>query len=548
MPIPTHLRSRAASARRAFATLVALAALLALGGCAKRAPVGSGALTWYAGRALPAFDPDGPSDALRIALERHLSRGLVERAHDGAIVPALAESIRCSPDSLTWTFRLRDGVQFTDRTPVTSAHVRDALVAGLGRADHATRAWLLGAVRGVRDVRAGRALPALGIEIPDERTLRLELATPDRRLLEKLAVPGVTTPWKSRSGEWATAVGVGPYRIATAAERELRFVPAGPVAGGGVVVALLDTLRVRFEIGAARARSMFRRAPADVLWPLPPQLLERPMPEDWTVTRERAEPERRLLLVLRADMPPLTKAGARQSLAHALNREELLAALGTRGSPIRRWLAGASSDFEWPRLETPAERAERRAAEAHEEPARAAASRSREAQVDRVESYHLVLACDADLAGAEVAPALQTQWERAGHYIDIRAQRGRAAAAEPLRAAAAQAQLVEAQPPIPGLEAELAMLVMPLRGPAVGSFRTGWRTRDYDRWIAATGLLPGLDPDAVQSVLASERIILPIATLPWQLAVRNGVDPPALHPAYGPEWIRPAGGVASGTR
>jgi hypothetical protein len=167
-----------------------------------------------------------------------------------------------------------------------------------------------------------------------------------------------------------------------------------------------------------------------------------------------------------------------------------------------------------------------------------ARARARERVSDRIGSHNIVLAFDADLAGSEVAPALQAQCERAGHYVDVRALRGPAAAAQALRAAAAQAQLVEAQAPFPGLEAELAMLVMPLRGPAVGSFRTGWRTREYDRWIPATGTVPGADADAVQAVLASERIVLPLAALPWQLAVRDGVAKPVLHPAYGPEWVR----------
>jgi hypothetical protein len=518
--------------------LVLLVVAVAPHGCAKRAPAHTGAVTWYAGRALPAFDPDGPADALRIALEHHLSRGLFERGADGEIAAALVDSLGCSPDSLVWTFRLRAGLRFTDGSRVTSTHVRDALVAGLGRSDHATRSWLLGAVRGVREVRAGGPLPGLGIATPDPRKIVLTLATLDRRLLEKLAVPGVSTPWKSRRGAWSEAIGTGPYKIVRSEARELVLVAARPQAGAA---AALDTLRVRFEIGASRARSMLRRDLADVVWPLPPHLLERPLPDEWTVSRHAAEPERRLLLVLRADVPPLTRESVRQSLAHALNREELLAALGTRGSPLRRWLAGATRDFDWPRLETAADRAERRSAVTRDRLVRSeAASRSGETpSPERVESYHLVLACDADLSGAEVADALQGQWERAGHYVDLRALHGPAAAAEALRATAAQAQLVEAQAPLPGLEAELATLVMPLRGPAVGSFRTGWRTRAFDRWIATTGRESGPDPDEAQDQLASGRIVLPLALLPWQMAVRNGVQAPGVHPAYGPDWTRP---------
>ena len=522
-------------ARSAFAVAAALALTLGAG-CARRETPPATTVAWFAGRVRPAFDPDGPPDALRVALERHLSRGLVERAHDGSIVPGLADSIGCSADSLTWTFRLPEDLLYTDGSPVASDDLHRALVSGLGRADHATRSWLLGAVRGVSQVRAGRPLPALGIETPDARTLVVRLAIPDRRLLEKLAVPGVSTPWKERRGDWEGAVGVGPYRVASADARGLTLAAAAP---GGGVAAGAATLRVRFESGAPRARAMLRRDLADVLWPLPPRFLERPLPADWSVSRVSAEPARRLLLVLRADVPPLTRPGARQSLAHALNREELLAALGTRGAPLRRWLPGATQDYDWPRLETPVERFERRAAETRDRAVRGA-GRAPVPRGDRVESYHLVLACDADLSGAEVAEALQGQWERAGHYVDLRALRGAAAGNEALRVPAAQAQLVEAQAPLDGLEAELATMVMPLRGPAVGSFRTGWRTREFDRWLLATGMVPGPDPDAVQAVLASERIVLPVASLPWQFAVRNGVTPPDVHPAHGPAWTRPA--------
>src|SRR5207237_8604634 len=120
----------------------------------------------------------------------------------GRVQRVLADSIVVTPDSLVWTFRLRAGLHFTDGSPLASDDVRAALLAGLGRSDHATRAWLLAAVTGVANVRPGRPLPAIGIEAPDPRTLVLRLARPDPRLLDELAVPGVSTPWKRRSGEW----------------------------------------------------------------------------------------------------------------------------------------------------------------------------------------------------------------------------------------------------------------------------------------------------------------------------------------------------------
>jgi hypothetical protein len=302
----------------------------------------------------------GPPDALRQALERQLSRGLVELDSAGVVRAALADSFGCSRDSLTWTFHMRAGARFTDGTRVTSADIRNALVGGLAREDHATRAWLLAAVRGVSGVRAGRTLPALGIETAGEARLVLKLAVREPRLLEKLATPGTCTPWKRRRGGWRDAVGVGPYRVAGAdGDRILTLVAASSPAG---VRAAADTLRVRFLAGAMRVRNILRRSGTDVLWPLPPGFLDSGLPAGFELGGAPADPERRLLLVMRPDVPPLGRLEVREELARAIRPVELALVLGPLGEPLRRWPPGASESYAWPAPETgpSARRARRR--------------------------------------------------------------------------------------------------------------------------------------------------------------------------------------------
>lgn len=505
-----------------------------LSGCSRptaRAPV---VVTWLAAHTAPAFDPDGPPDALRAALERHLSVGLIERDTTGATRLGLAESATVSADSLVWTFRLRAGVRFTDGTAVTSGDVRNALLGGLGRPDHATRAWLLAAVVGIGDPRRA-ATPA--IECPDARTLSIRLSQPDRRFLDKLAVPGVSVPFKRRAGEWAAVVGTGPYRVLEAREgHSLTLVAVADAVGAR---ALADTLRVRFMIGASRTLTAMRGETVDLVWPLPPGILTERLPDSWLVIQRDALPARRLYLVLRPEAPPLGRVEVRAALASAFNREELLVALGPRGEGVRRWLPGVETDYAWPRIETAVERAARTASAAGERHEGEHREREQDSDPARTESFHVVLAYDADGEGAEVAAALQGQWARSGHYAELRACRGRAVATEMLGAGGSQARLVEAQTPITGAEAELATLVLPLRGPAVGSFRTGWRTRDLDRWTAWPEPAPGFDVTAVQDRLAAERVVLPLATLPWQMAVRSAGGRPVVHIATGPGWTVP---------
>jgi ABC-type transport system substrate-binding protein len=512
---------------RRIATTCVLGALLlgggVLGGCARRAPQAAAIkLRWLAGRTAPAFDPDGPAEPVRRALESLLSFGLFARDSAGATHPLAVERLTWSDGGRTLTLRLRAGLRFTDGTPAGSADFRNALLAGLAREDHATTAWLLAPVTGMDRVRAGRPLPALGIEAPDPLTLVLRLARADSSLIDRLACPGIGVPWRARAGiAWGEAVGLGPYRVLH--EEPARALTIVRAATGTVLRPLVDTLEVRFAVGAPRVRYALRHLAADLVWPLPPALLSEPLPAGHRLVELDARPVRRLLLVFRCDVPPTTRLPARAALAHALNRGELLAALG-RGAADSPWLDGAGP-FEFPRLD-------------------AEATREWLARGDLGASFHVVLAFDADGAGAEIARLLQGQWAGLGLYAELRPLRGGAALAEALRASAAQVQLVEAQAPLPGAAGELATLLLPLRGPAVGSFRTGWRTREFDPWTAGPDPAPGFDPVAAQARLADEVVALPLATLPWRWVLREGGPAVPFDPWNGPALAMP---VSTGT-
>jgi hypothetical protein len=274
-----------------------------------------------------------------------------------------------------------------------------------------------------------------------------------------------------------------------------------------------------------------RHGGADAVWPLPPGSLNQPVPSDWLVVQRDAIPARRLLLVVRPEAPPFGRLEARTALASSFNREELLGSLGARGEPVRRWLPGAAPDYAWPRIEGAIDRATRSATAAAR-----MGDRPRSGDPARTESYHLVVAYDADGTGAEVARSLQEQWSRAGHYAELRPLRGAEVAPELLGSGGSQVRLVESQPMITGAEAEVATFVLPMRGPAVGSFRTGWRTRDLDRWIVLPEPAPGFDAATVQARLAADRVVLPLASIPWQWAARVGGTPPIVQAAMGPGW------------
>jgi peptide/nickel transport system substrate-binding protein len=503
-----------------LASLLLLA--LAIAGCGRsRAPSAPVVRTWVAGRPEPPFDPGGPPEPVRWALERLLSRGLCEEDSSGRVVAAAGSRVDVSRDGRVVTFHLADGLAFADGSPCTSADFSSALERSLARRDHGTQAWLLAALEGMDRLRAGRPLPRLGIETPDRRTLVLRLARPESMLLRALALPGVAAPWRDAHGAaagWSAAVGLGPYRVVR--EEPGRRLVLAKVGGGAGVP---DSIVVRFVPGAARVLQLLRGGAPDLLWPLPSGFRRAGLPAGYRELMRPAHPARRLLLVLRADLPPTLMLPARHALVHGLNHEELMRVLGARAVPPAPWFDGAPP-VDMPSLDEAA---------AHAWMERARLGRS----------FHVRMAYDADGPGSEIARVLQGQWARLGVYVELEPLRGAELARQMLTGNAHLVLAVD-QPLFAGPGATLASLVMPLRGPAVGPFRTGWRAREFDAARGPGGAAAVPDPGLVARRLDEERVALPLAGLSWDWVERPQEGAVAFHPRFGPECAHQAAGVA----
>jgi len=468
---------------------------------------------------MPAFDPDGPPDPRRWALERSLSCGLVETDSGGAVVPAAASTLAVSADSLVYTFRLRPELAYVDGSPCRSQDFALALKAGLARADHSTRLWQLAAVTGAERVRAGRPLPALGIETPDDRTLVVRLAVADPLFLRKLAIPGTGWAWKRREARgWSDAVGLGPFRVwaGDTASRLVLVRSGDSLAGRGVTA---DTLTLRFLPGAARVRSLLRAGRPEIVWPLPPGLLAETLPPGYRVVARAAVPARRLVLVMRADLPPTTRLAARRALGHGVNRSAVLRALGPAAGGVEAWIPGAPP-FDFPRLD-------QQAIEMWRE----------RGKLGR--SFHVVMVYDANGVAAEVARVLQGEWATHSIYVELLPLTGRRLRAEFLAPTRSHLVLGDLGDLLDAPAGVLASLFMPLRGPAVGGIRAGWRTREFDAWILPRRSLVPFDPVPAQRRLEEEGVILPIARLPWLWVERAGGPAAPFRPDRGPDCPPP---------
>ena len=160
----------------AFA-LVATAAVsaLVLTGCAGAVSSGSGervegGTIVYAHQQEPACVFGGWIEQAYLSYQ--VLDNLVSLDEDHKVVPWLAESWEESEDGLSWTFTLKDGVQFTDGTPVDAEAIAYNFDFWVGGGNSTAFVWLLDYYKSATAV--------------DDLTVRIDLLRPYPRLADNL--------------------------------------------------------------------------------------------------------------------------------------------------------------------------------------------------------------------------------------------------------------------------------------------------------------------------------------------------------------------------
>ncbi|GAB5562055.1 MAG: peptide ABC transporter substrate-binding protein [Synoicihabitans sp.] len=143
-------------------------------------------------------------------------------------IPATAESWEISPDGLSWTFRIRPDLRWSDGVPLTAETFRDSFRRALAPALASEYAYVLYAIRGAADFNTGKISDpeGIGVRAPDSQTLIIELEQPTPMLASILTLPvafpaplhtiaaagGLTdraNPWTRRD----PVVANGPFRL-----------------------------------------------------------------------------------------------------------------------------------------------------------------------------------------------------------------------------------------------------------------------------------------------------------------------------------------------
>jgi ABC-type transport system substrate-binding protein len=172
--------------RHAFLAGLAVTALAAVAGCTgpQTGTDGNGngnsSLNVYLYQE-PAglFGSLAPSSGPDNQVMSFIHEGLLGVDPDYKLQPRLAEGYEVSPDATTFTFKLRQGVKWSDGKPFTSKDVLFTYNALANPKSTSATAGTYAAVQGVSEFVAGKAQTISGFSAPDDQTFVIKAAKPN---------------------------------------------------------------------------------------------------------------------------------------------------------------------------------------------------------------------------------------------------------------------------------------------------------------------------------------------------------------------------------
>lgn len=274
----------------------------------------------------PTLDPALAGDATSVEYIVEMFSGLVALNDKLEVVPDIAQKWEISPDGKTYTFTLRQGVQFHDGKPVKASDFKYSLERACNPKTESTVAdTYLGDIVGAADVLAGKAKEISGVQVVDDYTLKITIDAPKAYFLAKLTSPTAYVVDKANveSGgkSWTDKLnGTGPFRL-----KEYK-------KGERIILARSDTYygdkarleEVRYVLAGGSAMTMYENGELD--------MTEVGLADIERVTDPSNPLSKELLIVdhfdlmyvgLNTQAPPFDDVKVRQAFSYAIDKVKL---------------------------------------------------------------------------------------------------------------------------------------------------------------------------------------------------------------------------------
>lgn len=143
------------------------------------------------GSEIPTFDPVMAEDGYTYRVMNDLFAGLVDFDQKNRPIPGMA-TWDISNDGLTYTFHLREGLKFSDGSPIKASDFVFSWQRLANPKTGSSYAFLLKDVVNAEDIFAGKKTAnTLGVSAPDAKTFIVKLAHPTNAFLNYITTPNV---------------------------------------------------------------------------------------------------------------------------------------------------------------------------------------------------------------------------------------------------------------------------------------------------------------------------------------------------------------------
>ncbi|MDC7289913.1 glutathione ABC transporter substrate-binding protein [Blautia schinkii] len=268
-----------------------------------------------------SMDPANIPDTSAISATRGVYENLVQFNEDQEIVGQLAKSWEVSDDSLTYTFKLQEGVKFHDGTDFNSAAIKanyDRVVDEKNKLRQ-RRTFIVAQNDGTEKERVA------SIETPDDYTVIFTLSEPWSPFINRLTQFCIISP--AALEEYGNDImnhpcGTGPYICTEWEEGDHTSFKRNEDYWGekpGV-----DTVTIKEVPEAGSRTAMLQTGEADMIYPTPADQIEAIKSVD-DVNVLTADSNIMRYVTLNMDLPELQDQKVRQAMNYAIDKDAYIA-------------------------------------------------------------------------------------------------------------------------------------------------------------------------------------------------------------------------------
>ncbi|MFM9281469.1 peptide ABC transporter substrate-binding protein [Paenibacillus jiagnxiensis] len=289
---------------------------------------GSKILLYNNTREPTSLDPPVGFDMVSYDVLNNAMEGLTRLGSDQTPQPALAESWTVSEDGKTYIFKLREGIKWSNGEPITASDVEFSWKRLLNPATASPAAFLAYVIEGGEAFNSGQGTADdVKVKAVDDTTVEVVLGQPAPWLLSMLSnpaffpVPKATVEAKPTwASEASTFVSSGPFKISEwSHDAEIKLVKndqywdAANVKLDGVTFKMVNDSNTEYQ--------MFTNGELHIQGVIPPEMSEQLFAENKVTVEDSAGT---YFYRFNTTMPPFDNAKIRKAFVMAVDRQTII--------------------------------------------------------------------------------------------------------------------------------------------------------------------------------------------------------------------------------